>query len=38
LPIPNVKVKTVTLMPDQDYAWLSDDAWRKRNDAMFPTP
>jgi len=28
-------VKAVPLMPDQDYTWLSDQAWRKRNDALF---
>jgi hypothetical protein len=22
-------------MPDQDYKWLSDDAWRVGNDALF---
>src|SRR4051812_18873713 len=27
--------KTVPHMPDQDYKWLSDDAWRTRNDALF---
>jgi len=28
-------VKALPLMPDQDYTWLSDQAWRKRNDALF---
>jgi hypothetical protein len=38
LPIPEAKAKTVPLMPDQEYAWLSDEAWRARNDALFATP
>ena len=29
------QVKTIPLMPDQDYKWLSDEAWRTRNDALF---
>ena len=35
LPIPEAKVRTVPLMPDQNYKWLSDEAWRSRNDALF---
>ncbi len=35
LPIPEKEVKTIPLMPDQDYRWLSDNAWRTRNDALF---
>ena len=35
LPMPEAAVKTVPIMPDQDYKWLSDDAWRARNDAVF---
>jgi hypothetical protein len=35
LPIAEAQVKTVPHMPDQDYKWLSDDAWRTRNDALF---
>ncbi len=35
LPITMAAVKAVPLMPDQDYAWLSDQAWRTRNDALF---
>jgi hypothetical protein len=31
-------VKTVPLMPDQDYKWLADDTWRARNDALFAKP
>ena len=38
LAIPAAEVKTVPLMPDQDYKWLSDDAWRTRNDAHFARP
>jgi len=25
-------------MPDQEYKWLSDEAWRTRNDALFARP
>ncbi len=35
LPMNEAQVKTVPLMPDQDYRWLSDEAWRTRNDALF---
>ena len=35
LPLPEVKVKALTLMPDQDYKWLADKAWRAKNDALF---
>jgi sporulation protein YlmC with PRC-barrel domain len=35
LRISSDKVKTVPLMPDQDYRWLADDEWRARNDAIF---
>jgi hypothetical protein len=38
LPLPEAQVKTVPLMPDQDYTWLSDEAWRTRNDALFARP
>jgi hypothetical protein len=38
LPLAEAKVKSVPLMPDQDYKWLSDDAWRTRNDALFGQP
>ena len=38
LSIPEAQVKTVPHMPDQDYNWLSDDAWRTRNDALFARP
>ena len=38
LPLPEAKVKGVPLMPDQDYRWLSDEAWRARNDALFLRP
>ncbi len=35
LPMTMAAVKAVPLMPDEDYTWLSDQAWRKRNDALF---
>jgi sporulation protein YlmC with PRC-barrel domain len=35
LPITKEVVRTVPLMPDQDYTWLSDQKWRTRNDALF---
>jgi hypothetical protein len=35
LAISEKEVKTIPLMPDQDYKWLSDNAWRTRNDALF---
>lgn len=35
LPISKKAVKSVPLMPDQDYRWLSDQNWRTRNDAIF---
>jgi hypothetical protein len=35
LRISNTQVKTVPLMPDQDYHWLTDEKWRARNDAIF---
>ena len=38
LPMPEAEVKTVPHMPDQDYKWLSDEAWRTRNDALFARP
>jgi hypothetical protein len=38
LPMPQAKVKTVPHMPDQEYKWLSDEAWRKRNDTIFARP
>ena len=34
-PLPEVKVKTLPVMPDQDYKWLADKAWRAKNDALF---
>src|SRR3954467_33183 len=37
LPISKEIMKTVPLMPDQDYAWLSDQKWRTHNDALFQT-
>jgi hypothetical protein len=38
LPLTLAQVKAVPLMPDQDYTWLSDEAWRARNDALFDAP
>jgi hypothetical protein len=38
LPLLEAQVKTIPLMPDQDYKWLSDHAWRSRNDALFARP
>ena len=38
LPMPEAKVKTIPHMPDQEYKWLSDEAWRTRNDAHFGRP
>jgi hypothetical protein len=38
LSISQTKVTTVPLMPDQDYQWLGDDAWRNHNDALFEAP
>jgi hypothetical protein len=38
LSMPEAAVKTIPLMPDQDYKWLSDEAWRTRNDALFARP
>ena len=37
LRIPEAEARTVPLMPDQDYEWLSDEKWRARNDALFQT-
>jgi hypothetical protein len=37
LPITKDVMKTVPLMPDQDYKWLSDQKWRTENDALFKT-
>jgi sporulation protein YlmC with PRC-barrel domain len=38
LPMPDSDVKKVPLMPGDDYKWLSDAAWRARNDALFVRP
>jgi sporulation protein YlmC with PRC-barrel domain len=35
LPISKEAVRTVPVMPDQEYKWLSDNSWRTRNDAIF---
>jgi hypothetical protein len=38
LSMPEAKVKAIPLMPDQEYKWMSDDAWRNKNDALFARP
>ena len=38
LPMPEMEVKTIPLMPDQDHTWLSNEEWRSRNDALFAQP
>ncbi|WP_416377746.1 PRC-barrel domain-containing protein [Bradyrhizobium cosmicum] len=38
LPISKETIKTLPLMPDQDYLWLSDQKWRPHNDAVFKRP
>ncbi len=35
LRISSNEVKSVPLMPDQDYLWLADEKWRATNDAIF---
>jgi hypothetical protein len=35
LRLSEAEVKSVPLMPDQEYLWLSDEAWRSRNDRIF---
>ena len=35
LPLLEAQVKSIPLMPDQDYQWLSNEAWRTQNDALF---
>jgi hypothetical protein len=35
LPITETAVKKVPLMPDREYGWLADEAWRRGNDALF---
>jgi hypothetical protein len=35
LPMPEAEVKALPLMPDQEYKWLADQAWRGKNDALF---
>src|SRR4051812_25023532 len=37
LPMNKEAVKAIPLMPDQDYKWLADKAWRARNDRQFAT-
>jgi hypothetical protein len=38
LSLPQAVLNTVPLMPDQEYNWLADEAWRSRNDAIFVRP
>src|SRR3954453_23221683 len=38
LPLPEAAARAIPLMPDQEYKWLSDEAWRARNDALFAHP
>jgi hypothetical protein len=35
LPMAEAGLKAVPTMPDQEYEWLSDAAWRTRNDSLF---
>jgi hypothetical protein len=35
VPMAAAEVKTIPLMPDEDYKWLADEAWQTRNDALF---
>ncbi len=35
LPITKEAVGSVSLMPDEEYKWLSDNRWRSKNDAIF---
>ncbi len=35
LPLTSAQIKSVPLMPDQDYLWLDDKKWRAKNDAIF---
>ena len=37
LSITREAMKKVPLIPDQDYKWLADNAWRAGNDAHFAT-
>jgi hypothetical protein len=33
--MPDAEVKKVPPMPEGDYKWLTDIAWRARNDGLF---
>jgi hypothetical protein len=35
LPITKEAVGSVSIMPDEEYKWLSDRGWRSKNDAIF---
>jgi hypothetical protein len=38
LPVTKEEMKTIPIMPDQAYTWLSDQKWRRLNDAYFLKP
>lgn len=38
LPMAKAAVEAIPLMPDDEYAWLSDTEWRAQNDARFNAP
>jgi hypothetical protein len=38
VPMPDVEVKKLPLMPDDNYKWTSDVAWGARNDRLFVRP
>jgi hypothetical protein len=38
IPMPDVEVKKVPLIPDDSYKWVSDAAWRAQNDGLFVRP
>jgi sporulation protein YlmC with PRC-barrel domain len=38
VPMPDVEVKKVPLMPEDNYKWMSDVAWGARNDRLFVRP
>ncbi|RUZ53170.1 PRC-barrel domain containing protein, partial [Mesorhizobium sp. M7A.F.Ca.US.003.02.2.1] len=35
LRISSADVNAVPLMPDQEYLWLADEAWRAKNEGIF---
>jgi hypothetical protein len=38
LPMPEAESQKLPLMPDQEFYWLTDDAWRSANDKLFSRP